>query len=240
MKNTPENNPEKTTEENLRENVINKFENEELKNFITDDIAEKLSRLDKNPTNEKRSHLNDMVDIAEMVQDIAPKTKGTEFEINKDEINTLQIIAISEDIGKGLSTSVANLYNLENLNPQATVGDAIQKLPPEIQKSTESNLDEIKLYIETARKESVPPNQTPISNIRETKMREFWNAHTASSIKTLEKNKKKILSKTNITPNDFQKIKTAEWQYAKRQMTWFNKDERIHWVKSKKEAEKFL
>ncbi len=34
----------------------------------------------------------------------------------------------------------------------------------------------------------------------------------------------------------FQEIKN----YAKRQMTWFNKDKRIHWINNKKEAEKLV
>ncbi|MBI2356241.1 MAG: tRNA (adenosine(37)-N6)-dimethylallyltransferase MiaA [Candidatus Doudnabacteria bacterium] len=34
------------------------------------------------------------------------------------------------------------------------------------------------------------------------------------------------------------KIKTAEWQYAKRQMTWFKRDKRIRWTKNQKQAER--
>ncbi|MBI4049255.1 MAG: tRNA (adenosine(37)-N6)-dimethylallyltransferase MiaA [Candidatus Doudnabacteria bacterium] len=37
-----------------------------------------------------------------------------------------------------------------------------------------------------------------------------------------------------------QKIKTAEWQFARRQMTWFNHDQRIHWITSQKQAEKLI
>ncbi len=34
------------------------------------------------------------------------------------------------------------------------------------------------------------------------------------------------------------KTKDATWQYAKRQMTWFKRDKRIHWVEDEAEAEK--
>lgn len=34
--------------------------------------------------------------------------------------------------------------------------------------------------------------------------------------------------------------KRATWQYAKRQLTWFKRDTRIHWVKDDEEAEKFV
>ena len=37
-----------------------------------------------------------------------------------------------------------------------------------------------------------------------------------------------------------QKIKTAEWQYSRRQMTWFKRDKRIRWIKHQKEAEKLV
>lgn len=37
-----------------------------------------------------------------------------------------------------------------------------------------------------------------------------------------------------------QKTKDATWQYAKRQMTWFNRDKRIHWVKDEDAAEKLV
>ncbi len=30
------------------------------------------------------------------------------------------------------------------------------------------------------------------------------------------------------------------WQYSKRQMTWFNRDKRIHWIRNKSEAEKLI
>jgi len=35
-------------------------------------------------------------------------------------------------------------------------------------------------------------------------------------------------------------IKKNTWHFAKRQMTWFKRDERIHWVKNQKEAEKLV
>ncbi len=35
-------------------------------------------------------------------------------------------------------------------------------------------------------------------------------------------------------------LKSAIWQYAKRQITGFKKDERINWIKNQKEAEKLL
>lgn len=34
-----------------------------------------------------------------------------------------------------------------------------------------------------------------------------------------------------------QKTKEATWQYARRQLTWFKRDKRIHWVKNENEAE---
>jgi len=37
-----------------------------------------------------------------------------------------------------------------------------------------------------------------------------------------------------------EKIKTNTWHYAKRQMTWFNKDKKIHWIKDCEEAEKLI
>jgi tRNA dimethylallyltransferase len=33
------------------------------------------------------------------------------------------------------------------------------------------------------------------------------------------------------------KTKEATWHYAKRQLTWFKRDQRIHWVKDEAEAE---
>ncbi len=36
------------------------------------------------------------------------------------------------------------------------------------------------------------------------------------------------------------KTKEATWQYAKRQLTWFKRDQRIHWVKDEEEAEKLV
>ena len=37
-----------------------------------------------------------------------------------------------------------------------------------------------------------------------------------------------------------ERIKIATRQYAKRQITWFRKDKRIHWVKNEQEAEKLV
>ncbi len=37
-----------------------------------------------------------------------------------------------------------------------------------------------------------------------------------------------------------EKIKKNTWQFAKRQMTWFKKDNRIKWIKTQKEAEKLV
>jgi len=34
-----------------------------------------------------------------------------------------------------------------------------------------------------------------------------------------------------------QKTKEATWQYARRQITWFKRDKRIHWINSEREAE---
>lgn len=34
-----------------------------------------------------------------------------------------------------------------------------------------------------------------------------------------------------------QKIKTAEWRFAKRQMIWFKRDQRIYWVRNQKQTE---
>lgn len=36
------------------------------------------------------------------------------------------------------------------------------------------------------------------------------------------------------------KTKEATWQYAKRQLTWFKRDQRIHWVKDETEAEELV
>lgn len=36
------------------------------------------------------------------------------------------------------------------------------------------------------------------------------------------------------------KTKEATWQYAKRQLTWFKRDNRIHWVDSEEEAERLV
>ena len=37
-----------------------------------------------------------------------------------------------------------------------------------------------------------------------------------------------------------EKIKKNTWRFARRQMTWFKKDKRIHWIKNPKEAEKLI
>ncbi len=37
-----------------------------------------------------------------------------------------------------------------------------------------------------------------------------------------------------------ERTKRATWQYAKRQITWFKRDKRIHWVKDEDEAEKLV
>ena len=42
-----------------------------------------------------------------------------------------------------------------------------------------------------------------------------------------------LLSKQEMT----NQIKIAEYQYSRRQMTWFKRDSRIHWIKNQKEAE---
>jgi len=35
-------------------------------------------------------------------------------------------------------------------------------------------------------------------------------------------------------------LKTAIHQFAKRQMTWFKRDTKIHWIKNKSQAEKLI
>ncbi|XOU95042.1 MAG: tRNA (adenosine(37)-N6)-dimethylallyltransferase MiaA [Candidatus Kerfeldbacteria bacterium] len=43
--------------------------------------------------------------------------------------------------------------------------------------------------------------------------------------------------RNNITKQEMKdKIKTSSYKYAKRQLTWFNKDDRINWITSQKEA----
>lgn len=37
-----------------------------------------------------------------------------------------------------------------------------------------------------------------------------------------------------------QKIRLYTWQYARRQMTWFRKEKRIHWIKTEDEAEEIV
>ncbi len=54
--------------------------------------------------------------------------------------------------------------------------------------------------------------------------------------KFLAKHLKGELTKSEM----IEKLNTAIWQYAKRQQTWFKRDKRIHWIKTKKEAEKLV
>ncbi|PJA88472.1 MAG: tRNA (adenosine(37)-N6)-dimethylallyltransferase MiaA, partial [Candidatus Moranbacteria bacterium CG_4_9_14_3_um_filter_36_9] len=37
-----------------------------------------------------------------------------------------------------------------------------------------------------------------------------------------------------------EQIKNNTRHYAKRQMTWFQKDKRIHWIKNQRETEKLI
>lgn len=48
------------------------------------------------------------------------------------------------------------------------------------------------------------------------------------------------LEKKTSLPEAVEKIKKNTWHFARHQMTWFKKDPRIHWVKTKKEAEKLI
>ncbi len=48
------------------------------------------------------------------------------------------------------------------------------------------------------------------------------------------------LEKKTSLPEAVEKIKKNTWHFARRQMTWFKKDQRIHWVKNQKEAEKLI
>jgi tRNA dimethylallyltransferase len=54
--------------------------------------------------------------------------------------------------------------------------------------------------------------------------------------KQISKFLQKKISKEEMIKN----IKNENYQYAKRQMTWFKKDKEIHWIKNKKQAEKIL
>lgn len=45
--------------------------------------------------------------------------------------------------------------------------------------------------------------------------------------------------KTSL-PEAIEKIKKNTWRFARRQMTWFKKDQRIHWIKNSKEAESLI
>ena len=51
---------------------------------------------------------------------------------------------------------------------------------------------------------------------------------------------KQIINNPNNLPKAVEEIKLETKQYAKRQMTWFNKDQEIHWVKNQKEAKKLI
>jgi len=48
------------------------------------------------------------------------------------------------------------------------------------------------------------------------------------------------LDKKTSLKEALEKIKKNTWHFAKRQMTWFKKDNQIHWVKNKIEAEKLI
>ena len=48
------------------------------------------------------------------------------------------------------------------------------------------------------------------------------------------------LNKKHSLAEAIEKIKKNTWHFTKRQMTWFKKDERIHWVKNRQEAEKLV
>jgi len=48
------------------------------------------------------------------------------------------------------------------------------------------------------------------------------------------------LNKKISSAETIKKIKKNTWHFAKRQMTWFKRDKRIHWVKNQKEAEKLV
>lgn len=49
-----------------------------------------------------------------------------------------------------------------------------------------------------------------------------------------------LLNKKNPLKKAIGLIKKNTWHYAKRQITWFSKDKRIHWVKNQKQAEKLV
>jgi tRNA dimethylallyltransferase len=48
------------------------------------------------------------------------------------------------------------------------------------------------------------------------------------------------LDKKISLPEALEKIKKNTWRFARRQMTWFKKDKRIHWIENHKEAEKLI
>ncbi|MBU2575597.1 tRNA (adenosine(37)-N6)-dimethylallyltransferase MiaA [Patescibacteria group bacterium] len=48
------------------------------------------------------------------------------------------------------------------------------------------------------------------------------------------------LQKKHAKDEMIKRLKCAIHAFARRQMTWFNRDKRIHWIKSKQQAQKFL
>jgi len=50
----------------------------------------------------------------------------------------------------------------------------------------------------------------------------------------------KYLNKKITLKEAIKMIQLNSWRYAKRQMTWFRADKRIHWIKNQKEAEKLI
>lgn len=48
------------------------------------------------------------------------------------------------------------------------------------------------------------------------------------------------LDKKTSLQEAIEKIKKNTWRYAKRQMTWFKKDNRINWIKNQQQAEKLI
>lgn len=50
----------------------------------------------------------------------------------------------------------------------------------------------------------------------------------------------KFLDDKTAVEDALQEIKTNTWHYAKRQMTWFRADKKIHWVENSEEAEKLV
>ena len=62
-----------------------------------------------------------------------------------------------------------------------------------------------------------------------------WSSFAPSAAKAME-GKKTSEDKKKIK----EEIKLHTLQFAKRQMTWFKKDKRIHWIRNQKEAEKLI